>query len=213
MKWQVEYALGNFNNDNDRSSAEYIRDDIIRVKVKEKPDVIAAISAAVTINQEIAEHYVLNNPDIDFLCGYRTECVWEGPAISYLERKNIGWGTFGTLNSGALDGNANFVGHKIFSFAARLINQYGIVDKAKREFDRVFQLTLKNGHSIRVGLIPDYEPTSDNIRSLWGRFGPFDIVWNINPNGEPCATAFAAGQELGCKVLKTEGMKKYLQTL
>lgn len=213
MKWQVKYALEYLNKDNGRHKAEYVQNDVIKITTTEQPDVLAAISNIYTISKDIAEQYVQENPDIDFLCGYRKQCVWEGGAISYLQENKIGWGNFGTLCSAALSGDANFAEHKVFAFATRLIHQYGIVDKVEREYDRIFQVTLKNGHAIRVGLIPDYEPTADNVRSLWERFGSVDIAWNINPNGEPCANALTAGEELGCKVLKTEGMRGYLQTL
>lgn len=70
-------------------------------------------------------------------------------------------------------------------------------------------------------MIPDYELTADNIRSFWAdnirsfwaEFGPVDIAWNINSNGEPSTTAKGAGDELGCKVLKNKGMKAYLPSL
>ncbi|HBC3451107.1 TPA: hypothetical protein KDY51_005041 [Vibrio parahaemolyticus] len=213
MKWQVRYALENINKNPGRSTAEFVEKDVIRVTTIDQPDVLAAISGEYTINKELAEQYVTECPDIDFLCGYRKECVWEGEAISFLKENNIGWGNLGTLCSGALDGNANYAEHKVYAFAARLIHQYGIVDSVVREFDRVFQVTLKGGLKVRIGLIPDYEPTADNVRSLWEKFGPFDIAWNINPNGEPATTARQAGEELGCKVLKTEGMKAFLQSL
>ncbi|EIA0834879.1 hypothetical protein ACN5YO_001942 [Vibrio parahaemolyticus] len=62
-------------------------------------------------------------------------------------------------------------------------------------------------------MIPDYELTADNIRSFWAEFGPVDIAWNINSNGEPSTTAKGAGDELGCKVLKNKGVKAYLPSL
>jgi hypothetical protein len=214
MKWQVRYALENINNENDgRSTAEHVQNDFIKIIVIEKPDVLAVILDNYTISKDIAEEYVKENPNIDFLCGYRKECIWEGSAISYLRRNNIGWGSFGTLHSAALDGNANLAEHKVYTFATRLIHQYGIVNRVEREFDRVFQITLRNGTTVRIGLIPDYEPTADNVRTLWEMFGPVDIAWNINPSGSPCAAALKTGEDLGCKVLKTEEMKNYLQTL
>lgn len=213
MKWQVKYALANLNDGHGPSKAEYVQDDTIKIITIDRPDVLAVISDAQTISEDVAKRYAQENPGIDFLCGYRKECVWEGEAISYLQENHIGWGNFGTLCSAAQEGNANTAEHKVFFFAARLIRQYGVVATVVREFDRIFQVTLKNGREIRVGMIPDYEPTADNIRSLWERFGPMDIVWNINPNGSPCANALATGEELECEVLKTEGMKSYLQTL
>lgn len=213
MKWQVKYALANLNEENRQNCAKYVENDVIEITVDGKPDVLAAIYGGYDVTMATAEKYVQQNSEIDFLCGYRKDCVWEGPAISYLRDRNIGWGNLGTLGSAIREGNANIAEHKIFAFATRLIHQYGIVDSAKREFDRIFQVTLKNGQMVRIGLIPDYEPTADNIRSLWEKFGPVDVAWNINPNGNPCANAITTGEELGCTVLKTEGMRQYLQSL
>lgn len=213
MKWQVKYALQNFNETAGRSQAQYVERDLIKIETEQQPDVLALISGEYFINKALAEQYVKDNPGIDFICGYRTDCVWEGEAIYFLEEQDIGWGSFGTLRSAALKGNANFAEHKVFAFAARLIRQYGIVKKAVREFDRVFRVELKNGREVKVGLIPNYEPTADNVRDLWDKFGPLDIAWNFNPNGGLTSAAEAVGEELGCKVLKTEGIKKYLTTL
>ncbi|PCF92548.1 hypothetical protein CPA46_04380 [Sphingopyxis terrae subsp. ummariensis] len=59
-------------------------------------------------------------------------------------------------------------------------------------------------------MIAEYEPTADEVRSLWARFGPVDIVWNINPNGTPQPAAAAAGRELGCEVMKWDELKDRL---
>ena len=87
------------------------------------------------------------------------------------------------------------------------------MESVHREFDRVFYVTLKKGRQVRIGMIPDYELTADNIWSFWAEFGPVDIAWNINSNGEPSTTAKGTWEELGCKVLKNKGMKAYLQSL
>lgn len=211
MKWQVKYALANLNEESEHDCARYVENDVIEITADGKPDVLAAIFGGYDVTKEIAEKYVQQNPNIDFLCGYRKDCVWEGAAISYLRDRDIGWGNLGTLGSAVYDGNANTAEHKVFKFSARLIHQYGIVENVEREFDRVFRVTLKNGRVVRIGLIPDYEPTADNIRGMWEKFGPLDIAWNINPNGTPCANAVDAGKELGCEVLKTNEMKECLK--
>ena len=59
-------------------------------------------------------------------------------------------------------------------------------------------------------MIAEYEPTADAVRSLWARFGPVDIAWNINPNGSPSVAAIDAGRELGCKVIKWDELKDYM---
>jgi hypothetical protein len=61
-------------------------------------------------------------------------------------------------------------------------------------------------------MIGEYEPTADAVRSLWNKFGPVDIVWNINPNGNPSPEAIEAGNELGCGVMKWDDLKEHLKT-
>jgi hypothetical protein len=53
----------------------------------------------------------------------------------------------------------------------------------------------------------EYEPTADAIRTFWDRFGPIDIAWNINPNGNPTQNAIEAGADLGCEVMKWDELK------
>lgn len=60
-------------------------------------------------------------------------------------------------------------------------------------------------------MIADYEPTADAVRSLWDQFGSVDVVWNINPNGNPSPEAVDAGAELGCRVMKWDELKDYLK--
>lgn len=185
--------------------------ELIRIVTPEKPDVLAAISAAHEIDQETAESYRKQHPALDFLCGYRQTCVWHGKAIQYLEGAGVGWGSFGTLISAALDGNANTAPHKTYKFSDRLLRQYGQVQKVVREYDRIYRVWLKSGTSVSIGMIADYEPTADAVRTLWERFGPIDIVWNINPNGNPSPEAIRAGLELGCKVMKWDELKEHLR--
>lgn len=210
MNWQVKYALANIPKQT-RSTAEHVEGELIKVVTQDQPDVLAAISAAETIGASTAASYMEKYPGLDFLCGYRANCVWEGDAIRYLEERNIGWGNFGTLCSAAMDGDANTASHKMYKFSDRLLRQYGRVENVDREFDRVYRVTLKGGTTLRIGMIGDYEPTADAVRSLWNQFGPVDIVWNINPNGNPSPEAVDAGAELGCKVMKWDVLKDHLK--
>ncbi len=149
---------------------------------------------------------------MDFLCGYRKTCVWPGDTIEYLQRANIGWGSAGTLTSAAFDGEANTASHKTYFFPDRLLRQYGRVKELSREYDRIYRVTLKTGTVLKIGMIADYEPNADAVRSLWDEFGPVDIVWNINPNGSPSLEAIEAGIELGCEVVIWEELKERLRT-
>ncbi len=146
------------------------------------------------------------------MCGYRTNCIWEGGAIVYLEKNHIGWGNFGTLLSAAIEGNANTAVHKVFKFSDRIIRQFFFVKEIERQYDRVYKITLKNGKRFRMAMLADYEPTADGIRTLWDQFGSVDIIWNINPNGNPTSSALEASKELGCKVMKWEEFREYMKS-
>lgn len=209
MNWQVKYALANFAKGG-RSRAEHLGGDVIRIVTQDRPDVVAAITAAATVDQATAVGYRDSVEGLDFLCGYRAECVWEGKAIRYLEENRVGWGSFGTLGSAVLDGDANTAQHKIYKFADRLLRQYGPVATVDREFDRIHRVTLRNGEVLRIGMIADYEPTADEVRTLWDRFGPVDIIWNTNPNGTPQPEANEAGRELGCEVMLWNALRERL---
>lgn len=176
----------------------------------DRPDIVAVISAAYTINEELAIQYLTDYPEMDFLCGYRKDCIWDGAAIRCLESNAIGWGSSGTLNSAIITGKVKTAAHKDYSFSYRLIRQNRSITKLDREFDRVFTMTIASGCTFRVGMVMEYEPTADSIRTLWDQFGPIDIAWNINPNGHPTPSALEAGRDLGCKVMKWEDLKVLL---
>jgi hypothetical protein len=211
MNWQVNYALQNIWANHGAGSAQHVRDEAIRMTMSDRADAIAVISAEYTINAEIAMQYCANFPDMDFLCGYRKECVWEGGAIRYLEGRSIGWGSAGTLVSAISSGEINAASHKEYFFSYRLIGQSRSIKQIDREFDRVLTVTLATGRILRIGMVTAYEPTADVIRSFWERFGPIDIAWNINPNGYPTQNAIDAASDLGCEVVRWDELKVLLR--
>lgn len=211
MNWQVKYALA-YIAEATGMNAQHVKDELIRIEAQNQLDVLAAISAANIIDVETAASYKEKYPEMDFLCGYRKTCVWPGDTIEYLQGAGIGWGSAGTLTSAVLDGEANTASHKTYFFSDRLLRQYGRVQKLIREYDRIYRITLTTGTMLRIGMIADYEPNADAVRSLWDEFGPVDIVWNINPNGCPSPEAIDAGVELGCEVVKWEELKERLRT-
>lgn len=169
------------------------------------------LSPAHRVNAEAAARYHDEYPDMDFLCGYRTSCLWEGDAIRYLEGNNIGWGTIGTLNSALPKGSVNSAAHKDFFFSDRALRQSRDVANVFREFDQVHTVTLVSGRALRIGMIMKYEPTADSVRTLWDQFGAVDIAWNINPNGKPTPEAIEAGRELGCEVVQWDDLKAIMK--
>ncbi|MBU1316431.1 MAG: hypothetical protein KJ947_04185 [Alphaproteobacteria bacterium] len=211
MNWQVKYALQFLKENFETFAAEHVSDDLIRITAPNKPDVLALILGVRAIDAKMVEPLVHGAPGIDFLCGYRNECVWNGDAIRFLADQNIGWGNFATLTSAAAQGTANTASHKVYSYAEKILRQTkSVVKKIEREYDRVFTVTVKSGRTLRIGLMAEYEPTADVVRTLWDDFNAVDVMWNINPNGKPTKDAIDAGNELGCRVLKWDDLKEYM---
>lgn len=210
MNWQVKYALENIRRESGVISADHAGGDAIRISVRGQPDVLAVISDAYEMDAELAARYYQQWPEMDFLCGYRKECLWEGGAIAFLEDKTVGWGNFGSLGSAIPTGSVRKASHKNYKFSYRIILQLRYVTNVRREFDRVFSLTLPSGRSLRIGMIWEYEPTANAIRSLWDSCGTVDIAWNTNPNGSPAPSAIEAGRELGCKIMKWDELRAVL---
>ncbi|WP_230031669.1 hypothetical protein [Klebsiella pneumoniae] len=208
MNWQVNYAIEYINDTlNAPGSAAHVKGDAIRISIHGRPDALAVISASEEITLEIAQKYHSDFPKVDFICGYRKQCVWTGEAISYVTSANIGWGSAGTFYSALSDNTLNTASHKDYFYSYRRISQSRKIRNIERQFDRVFIITLANNHKVRVGMLIEYEPTADAVRTFWERFGPVDILWNINPNGEPSKNAYEAGRELGCEVMKWQGLE------
>jgi hypothetical protein len=208
--WQIKFALEYLQKNVKLNSAEYIRDDAIKIELQDGAEAIAIISASYNITRELVAQYHADFPNISFLCGYRKECIWEGGAITYAQENQIGWGNAGSLSDAVESGDFINTEHKHYFFSYRLIRQMRSTANLDREYDRVFTMSLRNGKSYRVGMIMEYEPTADAIRTFWDQFGPIDVAWNINPNGSPTQQAINAGRELGCEVVKWEDLKKLM---
>lgn len=211
MMWQIKFALEYLQKSVKLNSAEHIRDDAIKIELQDGSEVIAIISASYKITRELVAQYHADFPSMSFICGYRKECIWEGEAITYAQESQIGWGNPGSLSDAVESGDFIKAEHKLYFFSYRLIRQMSSIINLDREYDRVFTMSLKNGRSYRVGMIMEYEPTADAIRTFWDEFGPIDVAWNINPNGSPTQQAINAGQELGCKVVKWEELKQLMR--
>lgn len=207
MTWQIAYALEYLRSNYPSASVEHIGGDAIRITLPEQPPAVAIISEASAISAQLAAQYLAQYPEMAFLCGYRKECVWEGGAIELLERSQIGWGSASTLNSAINRSEMRSASHKDYFFSYRLIRQIRAITNLNREFDRVFTMTLSNGRAYRVGMITDYEPTADAVRTFWDRFGPVNVLWSINPNGRITTSAVEAARSLGCTIVKWEELK------
>lgn len=200
MNWAIKYALENLA-ERDDISADLVADNVIVLRADNTPDVVAYISDAHSIEYSSVGTMAASHPEIDFICGYRKTCIWHGDAIAYLKTQSIGWGSFGTLTSALFDADANIAEHKVFRFAARAIRQMGGI-VCEREYDRIVNVTNGYGKSMRIAFAEDYDPTADVVRKLWEKFGPVDVICNINPNGRPTSGAHSAAEELGTKILK-----------
>lgn len=211
MKWQVKFALEYLQGNARLNSAEHMRDDAIKIELLDGSEAIAIISDTYKMTTELLAQYHEDFTNMSFLCGYRKECIWEGEAIKYAQENQIGWGNAGSLIDAVDSGDFINAEHKHYFFSYRLIRQMSSVTNLYREYDRVFTMSLGGGKSYRIGMIMEYEPTADAIRTFWDQFGPIDVAWNINPNGNPTQQAINTGKELGCEVVKWEELKQLMR--
>jgi hypothetical protein len=211
MMWQIRFALEYLQKNVKLNSAEHILNDAIKIELRDGVEIIAIISVSYKITRKLVAQYHVDFPSMSFLCGYRKECIWEGGAITYARENQIGWGNAGSMIDAVESGNFINAEHKLYFFSYRLIRQMSSITNLDREYDRVFTVSLRNGKSYRVGMIMEYEPTADAIRTFWDQFGPIDVAWNINPNSSPTQQAINAGQELGCQVVKWEELKQLMR--
>lgn len=199
MSWAADSAL-DFISNKKLADAEKIDTSVIRLSTEMMPDVDAYISGLHEIDDAEVTRIMSSHSGIDFICGYRNSCIWHGDAISTLAENNIGWGNLGTLLSATADGNANVAEHKVFKWASDALKRLGGL-QVEREYDRVFNIVRSNGTLFRLVMSKEYEPSADIMRELWKRFGPFDAVYNIDPNVRPTGGGYEVARELGIEIL------------
>lgn len=211
MMWQVNYFLRNLEENNLGIIAEHLEDVFVSVKHKSIPPEVVAILAEYEIDIDTVEKYYQKNSELAFICGYRKQCIWHNEALEYLEQHSIGWGNSGTLITALTRDEVRIASHKDYVFATRLLHQTkSLIRHVERHYHCVFTITNKAGKKYKLAMALEYEPTADAVRTLWDKFGPFDVCWNINPNGSPTSKAIKAGEQLGCDVVKWEELKDIL---
>jgi len=211
MKWQVEYALNYLHNRfQKQGSVEHVSGDTIKISIHDRTVILAAISESNRITIEIAKKYREEFPHIDFICGYRKNCLWEGEAIQYLTTNGIGWGNIGTLKDAIKNDYVNTASQRDYSFHYRLLTQTRTIKKIDREFDRLVKVSLMSGRNLRIAMLLEYEITADVIRTFWGAFGPVDIMLSVNPHARPTSKAIEAAKDLGCEVMEWSEIKALL---
>lgn len=130
MKWQVKFAWNSISEISRVEKVVPVGDEAIKILIRDSDHIVAVISDAETITADLAVKYHSAFPNMDFLCGYRKECVWEGQAIDYVETHSIGWGNAGTLLDAVHNGSAKGLSHKHFFFSYRLVKQLRVYTRA-----------------------------------------------------------------------------------
>ena len=137
------------------------------------------------------------------------KAVWSGEAIDFCEIHGLGWGSMGDLYRAARDEDPTRA-PKQFEFATRMIKQHKNVSNAVRLNDSAFQLDRFKGTPLTVGLCHAYELTSDDVRTAWERHGPFQILFDTNPNGGFTTEALETAEQLGVFVGKARQIVRRL---
>lgn len=210
MNWAIKYAVKNLEEGYTRLEYDLVPPHAIRFTADGVPDALAIISTVDEMDIDEARKWINFNPEADFLCGFKRQCTWHGDAIEFVHSSGMGWGNFGTLLSAASEGNANTAQHKEYSFGDKILRQHRAVESVNRLYDKLYELNLRSGNTVKVVIATEYEPSADEVRSLWDQFGPVSLIYNINPNRQPTGLGYSVATELGTKIVGHSEIGKLL---
>ena len=139
----LKYALAKFAKEA-RSQTEHFGYDVIRIGTEDRPDVVATITTAGTINQATAAGYRDHVEVLHSLCDYCAKCVWDCMAIRHMEDSQAEWRDFGTLRDGdPIRTPGNLIMISMLSTNPVACQRWAIrkakVDPADMELDQIFR--------------------------------------------------------------------------
>lgn len=135
---------------------------------------------------------------------------WTGRAIEQCEAHGKAWGQWSVLlraiNSEAPETTEN----PEISFSRRALRQHSRVQEVTFELDHLLLVHHKNGTTLRIALLYEYDLTADDVRRAWDDLNSFDVLLKTNPNGSILEEARAVAHELGAKVFGIRDTLSYL---
>lgn len=161
---------------------------------------VSAIDLTYISLSEIKEH--LEHTDCDFILHINKNVLIEGTVYSYLEGLNKVIGDFGDLfRVAGNDYNFPYYNPEVF-FILRGLKQHDKVLDVKRLDNQRYEIFRKNGKSIVIISLNDYDLGIESVRTAIDKFRAFDIVLSSNPNARVSSAAKSLADSLNFKILR-----------
>lgn len=192
---------------------EWVDENIISIK---NYDYTNNFMAGILWEQLVEPHQIrpFTEAYVSFIANIPRSGLWSGAAIALCEANRIGWGRFGALLSACGSTNdPRYHVDKEIGFARTALEQHGSVSSLELIFHKLFKLNLRNGDSVRVALVNDYDITSAEVRYAKQWLGDFDIILKNNPNGRITPDAERAAESIGVQVMKIGDLMKRIAQL
>lgn len=144
------------------------------------------------------------DPRVEFIANIPKVGVWQGSAIQLLQEKGIAFGPVKHL-MGAISGRRdeeplNDYEHAETKYFKTILSQHKNLHHLVRVTDLIYEFHRKNGESVLIAGLNDYELTGVMIRAAVAQHGHVSIIFATNPNGGPTPEAYDAANSMGIEL-------------
>jgi hypothetical protein len=131
----------------------------------------------------------------------KSSAVWQGNAIDYARKQNMGWGGMGLITNAFDTETYSNIQRREFDFVEKGLVRHTRVVRVERLFDRVFRIhRSSNLPPFTIALVDSYEMTGEAVQNAFDKYGKFDGLLNTNPNGNPTGRAYSAAGNLSAEI-------------
>jgi len=176
---------------------------LIEIRTKNgKTVVVGAIDNIGNITNDDIYKVYISGPKTPNIVISRFGVIWDGSAIEYSRRQNMGWGGMGEITSTFETDNYAEIQKREYAFVEEGLLRHSRVTRLERLYDRIFKIHRSGGlPPFTIALINSYELSADEVRNAIKTYGNFDAVLKTNPNGSPTGNAYSAASEISADIL------------
>lgn len=192
----VNWALDKIKSHEEVSTAEIIDDDIILIKRLNGTEIRVATFSYLELNiTNVSE--ILNRYKLDFLLNIKSEAIFKGEIYSFLDDKQISFGSLSDLYR-VISQTENWPYlHRDVKFILRGLKQHSKIFKVERLDNKRLNIIRKGSLcSIIIVATNDYEVNAESIRKLKDDFNSFDAILASNPIGRITSQAYSVASML-----------------
>jgi len=143
---------------------------------------------------------------LSFLVNIPSSGMWDGEAIETLAAHGAAFGGVGDLRRAITMKYPGDYVFKEYEYVERRLRQHRAVNGVSRIYDRVWRVHRKAGDTLSVAISDKYDLTADEVRTLYDRYGHFDVLFHTNNMGRIVAKAVDVGTELGIDLISSKDL-------